>query len=271
MKLTMNQLYKTILILYCLIILSACETVKKTYKVLSNPDIQVGDRLDQPSLYSLSIYATNRINTNPYSDNLSEKETENVDLELSDESELSNEELFEHVEYQNDLSVEEQDSSDKVDEVDFVEDETSKGENIDKKIKKIEGKQQSSEEDEHIIVEETQGEALEATPVSLIIVQLAEKSLFLSATYDELNVKKLKKTLGKTYLDHEELMIDPNQFRFFENKAVEKRTRYIGVIAYFNDEVSSQWRDVIKIRSNGETYPLLIRVSENDISLYKDN
>lgn len=245
MKLIINQLCRFSLFLYCIFCLLACETVKKTYQVWSDPDIQVGSRQDQPSLYSLSIYATNRINMNAYADNLNEEDTEDEDFDVSPD-----------------------------DDIDFAEDQSRiDGSEMAEKINQKINKKQLvvAEDDGQIIEEEALGESLEATPVSLVIVQLAEKSLFLSATYDELNIKKFEKNLGKTYLEHEELMLDPNQFRFFENKKMEEGTRYIGVVAYFNDEVNSQWRDVIKVRGNGETYPLLIRVSENNISLYKDN
>ncbi|MDP8052626.1 type VI secretion system lipoprotein TssJ [Pasteurella atlantica] len=224
-----------------LLFLTSCETAKKTYKVLSDPGIRVGDRLEQPTAYTLSIFATNRININPYAD---ASDLNNEDVESS---------LEEPVEEALDSDEEEGFSQSKPA---INTPAVSKGHNY-------------SAADQ-LIFEEKNEDTQQSTPVLIRVFQLSEKSLFLSSTYDELN-DNFKTKLGKTYIDHDELMIDPNQFRFIGDNTFKEGARYLGVIAYFNDEKDRQWRDIVRIRSKGEFYPFLIRITENKINLYKDN
>ncbi len=278
-----NFLSKFSLILYCAVFLVGCETVKKTYEVLSNPDVRVGDRLDQPSEFMLSIYATHRINVNPHSDNEDDDDDEEAFNEEMGDKDFSDDENFDDTEsgeddevitYDKDSEDEDFTDDDFNDNDDNSEDMSDKDDNEDgdkAKQKKKPKKRQQKKVDEHLIKEEEKAEEPQATPVLLRIVQLSEKSLFLSSTYDELLDDKLEKTLGKNYLEHQELMIDPSQFRYIDKTKMKEGTRYIGVIAYFNDENDKQWRDIIKVKPNGEIYPLLIRISENAVRIYKDN
>ncbi|MBS9783273.1 MAG: type VI secretion system lipoprotein TssJ [Pasteurella sp.] len=245
----LHNLLKKLLIITPLLLLTACETVKKTYKVLSDPSVRVGSRIEQPSEYSLSIFATNRININPYADD----SMNSFEAPLSSDLEVNN---TEDDSFGKPVNLDEQDFAD-----------ITQAEGLLKEM----SYSKKEDESDNIIPEEKSEKAPQATPVLIRVFQLSEKSLFLSASYDELDKDNFKKTLGGTYIEHEELMIDPNQFRFFENKAFEKGTRYVGVIAYFNSDTNRQWRDVKKVKPNGEVYPFLIRVTENTIDLYKDN
>ncbi|MBS9782930.1 MAG: type VI secretion system lipoprotein TssJ [Pasteurella sp.] len=237
------------LIVLPLLFLTSCETAKKTYKVLSDPSIRVGDRLDQPTAYTLSIFATNRININPYAD-ASDLESDLIDNGSYEDADNALEE-----------SVDDTLDSD-------VEQDFSESEPVITASKDLEGQNYLTVE--KLIFEEKDEDTQQSTPVLIRIFQLSEKSLFLSSTYDELT-NDFKKVLGKTYINHDELMIDPNQFRFIGDNTFKDGSRYLGVIAYFNDEKDRQWRDILRIRSKGEFYPFLIRITENKINLYKDN
>ena len=61
----------------------------------------------------------------------------------------------------------------------------------------------------------------------------------------------------------------PGQFKFIEPKAIDEDTRYIGVMAQYGDPEVSQWKKVIKIKSIGREYHLLILLKEQEVILDK--
>ncbi len=80
----------------------------------------------------------------------------------------------------------------------------------------------------------------QATPISLKIIQLKDDSLFMSADYSSLE-KDLKGSLGKTYLDHDEYIIDPKQFKYIDFSEVDEDTHYIAVLAFYRDYNNVKW------------------------------
>jgi type VI secretion system protein VasD len=61
----------------------------------------------------------------------------------------------------------------------------------------------------------------------------------------------------------------PGQFKFIEPFEVDEDTRYIGVMAHFGDPEVSQWKKVIKIKSIGREYHILILFKEQEVLLDK--
>ena len=126
--------------------------------------------------------------------------------------------------------------------------------------------------DKQVIQQENGKADLRATPVMLKVFQLTDKSLFLSSTYDDFRGSDFTDSLGKTYISNIDLIIAPNQFRFIEPEALNEKTHYIGVVALFNGYENRKWKGIVQVRpKGGESYPLLIRVLDSKVEIYKDN
>lgn len=229
-------------------LLAGCTTSKKIYQVVKNPNIRVGDRLDQPSTYSLSIYATDRANINLYSDD------DNVDTDSTSEASAQTSEIEYEYAYDSDSNL------------------------VNLKAKKLTNQESiqnlnTSDSDEKIVIKEEQGKAdTRATPVVLKIFQLKDKSLFLSTSYDDFRDSNFNESLGKTYVSNKDLIIAPNQFRFIDTEPLNEETHYVGVVALYNGYEDRTWKGIVKVKpKGGEYYPLLIRVLESKVEIHKDN
>ena len=114
----------------------------------------------------------------------------------------------------------------------------------------------STNSDKQIIEQENGKADARATPVMLKIFQLTDKSLFLS----------------KTYVSNIDLIVAPNQFRFVDSEEMNEKTHYIGVVALFNGYENRKWKGIVQVKpKGGENYPLLIRVLDSKVEIFKDN
>ena len=106
----------------------------------------------------------------------------------------------------------------------------------------------------------------------LKIFQLTDKSLFLSSTYDDFRGNDFTESLGKTYVSNIDLIVAPNQFRFVDSEEMNEKTHYIGVVALFNGYENRKWKGIVQVKpKGGENYPLLIRVLDSKVEIFKDN
>ncbi|WGE53781.1 type VI secretion system lipoprotein TssJ [Actinobacillus equuli] len=198
-------------------------------------------RLAKSSTYSLSIYATDRANINIYSpkDDKVAVVSDEVDMEYIDELDIAKGQLKRPI-------------------------------TIDEYKKNITAN--SSNADERIIEQEKGKADARATPVMLKVFQLTDKSLFLSSTYDDFRGNDFTESLGKTYISNIDLIITPNQFRFIEPESLDEKAHYIGVVALYNSYENRKWKGVVQVKpKGGESYPLLIRVLDSKVEIYKDN
>lgn len=108
----------------------------------------------------------------------------------------------------------------------------------------------------------------DATPLELVVYELEDDSKFLAADFDSLKAD-YKEALGSNYIDHSDYTLLPGQFKFIDHFAVDEDTRYIGIMAHFNDPEVAQWKKVVKIKPMGREYHLLMFFSEQDIVLDK--
>ena len=109
----------------------------------------------------------------------------------------------------------------------------------------------------------------EASPIELQLLWLAEDSKLLASDYDQLAAGP-KEALGQNYIDHQEFTLLPGQYKYLPPAKLDEQTRYIGVIAHYADPDRAQWRKVIKVKSMGQAYQLLIHLRRNEVQLQKE-
>lgn len=110
----------------------------------------------------------------------------------------------------------------------------------------------------------------EATPTEIAVIYLSEDSKLWAANDDQLTSDLLEKTLGKNYIDHQEYTLLPNQYKTLPPVKLQDNNRYIGVIARFADAESSEWKKIIKVKSTGQNYHVLIHLRKHEIDLRKE-
>ena len=108
----------------------------------------------------------------------------------------------------------------------------------------------------------------EATPVAFKIIQLKENSLFLQADFDSL-FNDMETVLGTTYLAHDDYVLIPNEFKYIEPFEVEEDTRYVAVIAAYNDYVNKQWKEIVKIKAKGMNYAISLYFDDQKVAMRK--
>ena len=112
-------------------------------------------------------------------------------------------------------------------------------------------------------------ESGEAAPIEFQVVLLAEDSKLLATDYDQVTAD-VEKALGKNYLDHQEYTLLPGQFKYLPPIKLDEKTRYIGVIARYADPDHAQWRKVIKVKSMGQAYQILVHLRQSEVELQKE-
>ena len=112
-------------------------------------------------------------------------------------------------------------------------------------------------------------ESGEAAPIEFQVVLLAEDSKLLATDYDQVTAD-VEKALGKNYLDHQEYTLLPGQYKYLPPIKLDEETRYIGVIARYADPDHAQWRKVIKVKSMGQAYQILVHLRQSEVELQKE-
>ncbi|VXC73509.1 Type VI secretion protein [Enterobacterales bacterium 8AC] len=110
----------------------------------------------------------------------------------------------------------------------------------------------------------------EPTPTEIAVVYLSDDSKLLAADYDQLGSKKLKKTLSKNYIDHQEYTLLPNQYKPLLPIELDEKNSYLGVVAYYANANRTEWKKIIKINGTGHSYHVLVHLRSNDIELRKE-
>lgn len=110
----------------------------------------------------------------------------------------------------------------------------------------------------------------EAAPTEIAVIYLSEDSKLQAADYDQLTAEGLEKTLGKNYIDHQEYTLLPDQYKVIPPVKLDEDDRYIGVIARFADVENSEWKKIIKVKSTGQNYQILIHLRTYEIALRKE-
>lgn len=107
---------------------------------------------------------------------------------------------------------------------------------------------------------------VDAKPISFKVLMLRDNSLLLSADKESLDID-LKNTLGKNYIDHNDYVLTPGQFKFVNFSRLDADVRYIGIIADYRDGAGSVWKKTYKVAPTGNTYPLHIHLTRQAVEI----
>lgn len=111
---------------------------------------------------------------------------------------------------------------------------------------------------------------LEGRPLQVRVLQLKDDGVFFSLDADAL-LGEPGKSLGKTYLDHDDFIIKPDSYKFVPFHPVERHTRFIAVVASYQDSSTVVWRATHRIQSEGRAYPLLVALGADGISIKSED
>jgi type VI secretion system VasD/TssJ family lipoprotein len=103
-------------------------------------------------------------------------------------------------------------------------------------------------------------------PISFKVLMLRDNSLLLSADKESLDTD-LENTLGKNYIDHNDYVLTPGQFKFVNFSRLDADVRYIGIIADYRDDAGSVWKKTFKVAPTGNTYPLHIHLTRQAVEI----
>ncbi|WP_338480503.1 type VI secretion system lipoprotein TssJ [Pseudomonas trivialis] len=246
------------LLLACLT-LSGCTMLGKIGQVIWTPSIPVGGPDDQPSRYSLSLYASDNVNPRLISTGTAMDEdasrspyTLNVQATspqaLTDKVQTLLNHLYENVPAQSSLSLE---PSPVV--------------------------PMSPIEDALLGDYDAQGVSLitpwgnpalahVATPIAFKVLQLTDDSLLVNASPQAMP-DDLEKTLGSTYIRADDYLLSPGQFKFIDLRALDEDTRFIAVIANYHSTDVGQWKQLLRVEPKGRQYAVLVQLDADQVSL----
>jgi type VI secretion system VasD/TssJ family lipoprotein len=107
-------------------------------------------------------------------------------------------------------------------------------------------------------------------PISFKIVMLRDDSLLLSADKESLD-SDIEEALKKNYIDHEDYVLTPGEFKFIRFTEIDEDTRYIGIIADYRDSQHSVWKAAYKVEATGSKYPLHIHLKRNEVDILSED
>jgi type VI secretion system protein VasD len=109
----------------------------------------------------------------------------------------------------------------------------------------------------------------EGTPLRFQVLQLKDDSMLMAADLSQLS-QDLEAALGTNYLTHDDFTLLPGQWKFYEPFEVDEETRYIGLIAFYANPNEAEWKKVVKVRTRGEHYHLLVHLRDSEVELRKE-
>lgn len=109
----------------------------------------------------------------------------------------------------------------------------------------------------------------EGTPLRFQVLQLKDDSMLMAADLGQLE-SDLEKALGTNYLAHDDFTLLPEQWKFYEPFEVDEDTRYIGLIAFYASPNEAEWKKVVKVKSRGEHYHLLVHLRDSEVELREE-
>lgn len=107
----------------------------------------------------------------------------------------------------------------------------------------------------------------EAAPVDVQLVYLSDDSKLQAADYDLLATTALPDALGKNYLDHQDFTLLPDTLKTLPAVKLDAKTQFIGIVAYFSDDQTSEWKQTEPVEGTGHHYRLLVHVRQNSIEM----
>lgn len=111
----------------------------------------------------------------------------------------------------------------------------------------------------------------EASPVDIQIIYLSDDSKFQAADYDLVATTALPDVFGKNYIDHQDFNLLPDTMKTPPMVKLDEETAFIGVIAYFSDDQTTEWKQIEPVKSTGHRYRLLVHIRANTIEMKKED
>lgn len=115
----------------------------------------------------------------------------------------------------------------------------------------------------------TNGEG-EAAPVDVQLVYLSDDSKLQAADYDQIASTPLPDVLGKNYIDHQDFSLLPDTLKTLPPVKLDEKTQFIGIVAYFSDDQSSEWKQIEPVEGTGHQYRVLVHVRQSSIEMKKE-
>lgn len=111
----------------------------------------------------------------------------------------------------------------------------------------------------------------EAAAVDVQLVYLSDDSKFQAADYDQLSTTALPEALGKNYVDHQDFSLLPDTIKTLPPVKLDEKTQFIGIIAYFSDDQTTQWKQIEPMEGTGHHYRLLVHIRQSSIEMKKED
>lgn len=111
----------------------------------------------------------------------------------------------------------------------------------------------------------------EAAPVDVQLIYLSDDSKLQAADYDLLATTALPDVLGKNYIDHQDFNLLPDTLKTLPPVKLDGKTSFIGVVAYFSDDQTTEWKQIEPVESIGHHYRLLVHIRSNTIEMKKED
>jgi type VI secretion system protein VasD len=111
----------------------------------------------------------------------------------------------------------------------------------------------------------------EPAPIDVQLVYLSDDSKLQSADYDQIATTPLPDVLGKNYIEHQDFTLLPDTIKTQAPVKLNEKTQFIGVVAYFSDDQTSEWKQTESVEGTGHRYRLLVHVRQNSIEIKKED
>ncbi|WHP32018.1 type VI secretion system lipoprotein TssJ [Trabulsiella odontotermitis] len=111
----------------------------------------------------------------------------------------------------------------------------------------------------------------EPAPIDVQLVYLSDDSKLQSADYDQIATTPLPDVLGKNYIEHQDFTLLPDTIKTQPPVKLDGKTQFIGVVAYFSDDQTSEWKQTESVEGTGHRYRLLVHVRQNSIEIKKED
>lgn len=258
--------------------LSGCTAMKKTLQVLKDPSIAVGELRDQPSQVALSLVTSAGVNPNafaqeepvsghdagvPYRVNLSSDDLGSLLGQLKATTDaLRGEFEATHGHVRDAGSIAVRGGQSEQEPVSHI---VNAGDGAARQLGQYRDGI-STPDGEPAVSPATTVQARQANPIAVKVFELKDNGVFLAADADAL-MDKPEKALGKTYVDHDEYVLRPNEFKFVRFHTVKPTTHFIAVVAAYQDLHSVNWKAIWRIEPTGGRYPLLVSLDEHGVTI----
>lgn len=111
----------------------------------------------------------------------------------------------------------------------------------------------------------------EAAAVDVQLIYMSDDSKLQAADYDTVASTPLPDVLGKNYIDHQDFNLLPDTMKTLPPVKLDGKTQFIGVVAYFSDDQTTEWKQIEPVEGTGHNYRLLVHVRQGSIEMKKED